>query len=71
MKKPPPPFTPRMLTEAEIDDLRQDMRRRHESNKKAIEMMDLSHLMASTQVDDVGADDNQTPTPKGHAPSRF
>ncbi|ATP90242.1 hypothetical protein VI35_07980 [Aeromonas caviae] len=36
---------PRMLTKPEIESLRQDMRRRHEANKKALETMDLSHLM--------------------------
>ena len=36
---------PRMLTKSEIESLRQDMRRRHEANKKALETMDLSHLM--------------------------
>ncbi|MEL5856957.1 hypothetical protein [Aeromonas veronii] len=46
MTKPKaPPFTPRMLTPEEIESLRQDMRRRHEENMKALETMDLSRLM--------------------------
>ena len=46
MTKPKvPPFTPRMLTPEEIEDLRQDNHRRHEENMKALETMDLSRLM--------------------------
>lgn len=44
-QKPATSFAPRMLTKSEIESLRQDMRRRHEANKKALETMDLSHLM--------------------------
>lgn len=48
MAKPKtPPFTPRHLTPEEIESLRQDMRRRHEANMKALETMDLSHLIPS------------------------
>ncbi|MFH7525600.1 hypothetical protein AB2J22_07690 [Aeromonas sp. A5] len=41
----PKDHVPRQLTPEEIEDLRQDMRRRHEANMKALESMDLSHLM--------------------------
>ena len=46
MAKPKtPPFTPRHLTPEEIESLRQDRKRRHEANMKALETMDLSRLM--------------------------
>ena len=34
-----------MLTPEEIESLRQDRKRRHEANMKALETMDLSRLM--------------------------
>lgn len=50
MAKPKtPPFTPRHLTPEEIDSLRQDRKRRHEANMKALETMDLSRLMPDEQ----------------------
>lgn len=45
----PKDHVPRQLTPEEIEDLRQDMRRRHEANMKALETMDLSHLMPQKQ----------------------
>ncbi|CAJ1766120.1 hypothetical protein LHJMPILO_00337 [Aeromonas veronii] len=50
MAKPKtPPFTPRHLTQEEIESLRRDRKSRHEANMKALETMDLSHLMPDEQ----------------------
>ncbi|MFH7538362.1 hypothetical protein AB2J22_20835 [Aeromonas sp. A5] len=45
----PKDHVPRQLTPEEIEDLRQDNHRRHEANMKALESMDLSHLMPEEQ----------------------